>query len=61
MTKEDILQMKTSLEIGRALTSHKDLWCKETSDHLRDVARKEKNERYGTTDFVFDDPFRRKK
>ena len=59
MTKQDILQMNNSLDISKALAENRDLWCQETSDHLRDVKRKEDIAQYGT-EFIFIDPFRKK-
>lgn len=52
MTKQDILNMKTSKEIMATLFTHSELWDEEVNEHLKKVAKKEKLEQYGSEDFL---------
>ena len=47
MTKSEILSMKKSIDIMKALANHPELWGAETSNHLKTVSMKEHKEKYG--------------
>lgn len=52
MTKQDILKMKTSIEVNRTMFTHPELWDKEVSDYSVKLAKKESLELYGSEDFL---------
>ena len=54
MKKEDILAMQTSAEIMRTLITDADLWDKEVNEHLKEVAKKEHIEKYGSLEVHVD-------
>ena len=58
MTKQEIMNMKDSQEIMRALASNRDIWDEELSNHLRDTKRRENLERFGEKDIVYTPPKR---
>lgn len=58
MTVQDILKMDNTRDIGRALAKSPELWCQETSDHLRNIKRKENFERFGDPDILYTPPKR---
>lgn len=54
MKKEDILALKTRIEILKALDTNRDLWDKEVDEHLKEVAKKEHIEKYGSLEVHVD-------
>lgn len=58
MTVQDILKMDNSREIGKALAKFPELWSQETSDHLKNIKRKEDAERFGDPDILYTPPKR---
>lgn len=58
MTIQDILKMDNSRDIMRALAGAPELWSQETSDHLKNIKRKENFERFGDPDILYTPPKR---
>ena len=59
MTKQDILNLKTSEEIARTIKTHPELWDDEINNHLIKTARRENLEKYDC-ELVLVDPPKRK-
>ena len=53
MTKQDILNMKTTAEIMKALATHRELWDEEVNEHLKSVAKKKLVDTFGDSDVVY--------
>ena len=58
MTKQEIMNMKDSKEIMRALAANREIWDEELSNHLRDVKRCENERRFGDADIIYTPPKR---
>lgn len=58
MTVQDVLKMDNSRDIMRALAGNPELWSQETSDHLKNIKRKENFERFGDPDILYTPPKR---
>ena len=56
MTKQDILNMKTSREINHTIMTNPELWDEEVRDYLLKVKRKELFEEYGSEDVLVTPP-----
>lgn len=59
LTKQEILNMSSSKNIGKALAEHPQLWDEDTSNHLKRVKRKENEAKFGDAEVLFD-PLKRK-
>ena len=56
MTKQEIIKMKNSSGIMRALAQNRDIWDEELSNHLKNVKRKENFENFGESDVIYTPP-----
>ena len=56
MTKQEIMNMKGSQEIMRALAHNRGIWDEDLSNHLRDIKRRENIERFGEPDVIYTPP-----
>lgn len=56
MTEQDVLNMDKSRDIMRALANTPELWSQKTSDHLKNIKRKENVERFGDPDILYTPP-----
>lgn len=52
MTKQDILNMKSSKEIMNTMFSNSDLWDEEVNEHLKKTKKAENKKEYGSEDFL---------
>lgn len=60
MTKQDILNMKTTAEIMRTLKTHQELWDEEVNEHLKAVAKKKLLDQFGSDDVIYTPPRKNK-
>ena len=60
MTKQDVLKLSTSKEIMKALAEHRELWDEDLSNHLRNIKRKENEDKFGEADVIYTPPRKRK-
>lgn len=52
MTKQDILNMKTTAEVNKTIFTHPELWDEELRDFVVKLKRKENLEKYGSEEFL---------
>lgn len=59
MTKQDILNMKTTAEVMKTLATHRDLWDEEVNEHLKRLAKKKLVDKFGDSDVAYTPPMKK--